>query len=244
MKFTKTMLIAALCAVANFANAEETMNEKTDRVYEELFKAERTASPTDPELLETLQQYIFGEVFFVGNLDNKTRELITVSSLAALQTLPQLKAHINAALNVGNAPLEVREAIYACAPFIGYPRTLNAVGVFNEVAKTRGIELPLESAAGTERKRLDETASAKDAAKAFYVDYATRAGLDAKTRELLALVVATALGAKDEAERRIKTNLKIGNGKDVLTAAIVQAMPYIGASAAMKTIEEIKEVEK
>ena len=244
MKFVKYALIAAACAVSGFANAEETMNEKTDRVYEELFQGKRTASPTDPELLETLQQYIFGEVFFIGDLDNKTRELITVSSLAALQTLPQLKAHINAALNVGNTPLEVREAIYACAPFIGYPRTLNAVGAFNEVAKARGIELPLESAAGAERKRLDETASAKDAAKAFYADYASRSGLEPKKRELLSLVVAAALGAKDEAEHRIKTNLKIGNGKDVLTAAVVQAMPYIGAPAAMRTIEEIKEVEK
>lgn len=240
----KYMLAAALCAAANFANAEEPMSSKTDRVYKELFNAERTVNPTDPELLETLQQYIFGEVFFVGGLDNKTREMITVVSLAALQTLPQLKAHVNGALNAGNPPLEVREAIYACAPFIGYPRTLNAVGVFNEVAKARGIGLPLENAGGAERERLGETASAKEVGEAFYTDYASRKGLDAKTRELLALVIATAVGADDEAERRVKTNLKAGNGKDVLTAAMIQAMPYIGVPAAMKTIKEINEVEK
>ena len=85
----KYMLAAVLCAAANFANAEEPMSSKTDRVYKELFNAERTVNPTDPELLETLQQYIFGEVFFVGDLDNKTREMITVVSLAALQTMPQ-----------------------------------------------------------------------------------------------------------------------------------------------------------
>lgn len=240
----KYMLAAALCAAANFSNAEEPMSSKTDRVYKELFNAERTVNPTDPELLKTLQQYIFGEVFFVGGLDNKTREMITVVSLAALQTLPQLKAHVNGALNAGNPPLEVREAIYACAPFIGYPRTLNAVGVFNEVAKARGIGLPLENAGGAERERLGETASAKEVGEAFYADYASRKGLDAKTRELLALVIATAVGADDEAERRVKTNLKAGNGKDVLTAAMIQAMPYIGVPAAMKTIKEINKVEK
>lgn len=52
----------------------------------------------------------------------KTREMLTVTSLAVQQTLPQLKAHINAALNVGVTPLEVRETLYQCAPFIGFPK--------------------------------------------------------------------------------------------------------------------------
>ena len=49
-------------------------------------------------MMAILQKYIFGEVFTVGDLDIKTREMITVTSLAVQQTLPQLKAHINAAL--------------------------------------------------------------------------------------------------------------------------------------------------
>ena len=63
--------------------------------------------------------------------------------LACLQTLPQLKAHTAAALNVGVQPIQIREAIYQLAPFIGFPRTLNAVATINEVFQDRGIELPL-----------------------------------------------------------------------------------------------------
>ncbi|MDF2746137.1 MAG: putative decarboxylase [Propionibacteriaceae bacterium] len=40
-----------------------------------------------------------------GVLDDRTRELITVTVLACLQTLPQLKAHTAAALNVGVQPI-------------------------------------------------------------------------------------------------------------------------------------------
>jgi predicted transposase YbfD/YdcC len=45
-----------------------------------------------------LQRFIFGEVFYIGNLSDHTRELITITALATNQTLPQLRAHANAAL--------------------------------------------------------------------------------------------------------------------------------------------------
>ena len=48
------------------------------------------------------------------------------------QTLPQLKSHTAACLNIGIKPAEVREAVYQCAPFIGFPKTLNAIAAMNE----------------------------------------------------------------------------------------------------------------
>ena len=64
-----------------------------------------------------LHKVIFGEVFHIGGLDDRTRELITVVVLATMQTLPQLRSHVGAALNVGVTPVEMREAVYQCAPF-------------------------------------------------------------------------------------------------------------------------------
>jgi 4-carboxymuconolactone decarboxylase len=57
--------------------------------------------------------------------------------------LPQLKSHTAAALNVGVQPIEIREAIYQLAPFIGFPYTLNAVATVNVVFRAQGIQLPL-----------------------------------------------------------------------------------------------------
>src|SRR5215207_11054734 len=53
--------------------------------------------PNDPELTEILRRFIFGDVFDTGVVDDQTRELITVTVLACLQTLPQLNSHAAAA---------------------------------------------------------------------------------------------------------------------------------------------------
>ena len=97
--------------------------------------------------MNILQRFIFGEVFYTGNLGDTTRELITITALVTNQTLPQLKVHTAAALNVGVKPIQIREVVYQLAPFIGYPKVLNALDTINSVFKSQGIKLPLEKAA-------------------------------------------------------------------------------------------------
>ena len=259
-------LLALQTAPAFAADENKTRAQKADETFKRLFRASRQADPADPELMQILQEFIFGEVFYIGDLDDKTRELITVVSLASMQTLPQLKAHINAALNVGNDPLAVREAIYLCAPFIGFPRTLNAVGVFNEVAKERSIKLPLKTqGAVTDQTRYEKgleiqtplyadevktamrTLPAPYAQKIPYIltsfvfgDFYARHGLSIQQKELLVLVILAASGADKQLSAHIVGNLKAGNSQETLLAAMVQAMPYIGMPPALKVIELIK----
>lgn len=265
------IFLGGLLLFQNQIRAEEkimTRAEKADITYKELFQTERTVDLTDPEFMEILQRNIFGEVFYTGNLNAKDREIITIVALTTMQTLPQLKAHINAALNVGNTPLEIREAIYQCAPFIGFPRTLNAIGVFNEVAKERGIKLPLENASTTtEENRYerghtiqmqlygDEVKKAMSSLPQNYNnvvpdtlttfcfgDFYTRKGLNIKKRELLSLVILTTLGAEKQLSAHIVGAIKAGNDKETLLVAMIQAIPYIGLANAMTTINLIKEV--
>ena len=99
----------------------------------------------DPEFMRILQRFIFGEVSYTGSLDDKMRELVTITVLTVNQTLPQLKAHVAACLNIGISPAEIRETVYQCAPFIGFPKTLNAIAAMDEVFTANGIALPLES---------------------------------------------------------------------------------------------------
>ncbi|HYK54886.1 MAG TPA: carboxymuconolactone decarboxylase family protein, partial [Flavisolibacter sp.] len=89
-------------------HADTSRAERTEKKYQELFGQQILASKTDPELMNILQRLIFGDVFYTGNLDDKTRELITITALTANQTLPQLKVHTNAALNIGVSPVEIR----------------------------------------------------------------------------------------------------------------------------------------
>src|SRR5918998_5179718 len=93
-----------------------------EATYERLFgPRDRSAPDADPELMEILRRFIFGDVFDTGVLDDRTRELVTVTVLACLQALPQLKAHTAAGLHVGVQPVEIREAVYQLAPLIGFP---------------------------------------------------------------------------------------------------------------------------
>lgn len=235
--------------------------------YAALFGGEAlTGQGTDPELMNMLQKYIFGEVFRTGELDMKTRGMITCITLTTMQTLPQLKAHAAAALNVGVTPVELRELVYLCAPFIGFPKTLNALTVVNEVFKERGITLPLEEQGTvTEENRYekgaaiqkplygDEIAGAlkdvpgglgSEAARfltAFcFGEIYTRNGLDVKTRELLVYCILTTLGADSQLVSHGMGNIKLGNGKETLAAAVIQCLPYIGFPPAIKALKIIQ----
>ena len=273
MKFLKSVLFVTLIFYAGFVNAGEdktmSRSERADKIYEQLFLSKRTVGSTDPEFMEILQRNIFGDVFYTGNLNNEERELITVAALATMQTLPQLKAHVGAALNVGNSPLAIRETIYQCAPFIGFPRTLNAIGVFNEVVQERNIKLPLENAGTTTDADRHEKGLAiqtnlygNEVKKAMaslpgeykdivpdtltdfcFGDFYTRRGLTIRQRELLSLVILTALGAEKQLKAHVVGALKAGNDKETLLAAMVQAVPYVGLANAMTTINLIKEAD-
>lgn len=103
----------------------EELTRRGDEVFERLFgAAPDPQAGDDPEFMAILRRVIFGEVFSVGELEDRTRELITVTILAAMQCPGQLTSHTRAALHVGAAPEQIREAIYGLAPFLGFPRTL------------------------------------------------------------------------------------------------------------------------
>ena len=238
------------------------LTEKAKETLKTLFGMEPAAHPTDPELYEILQNEIFDEVFSTGVITEKKRELITVVVLSCLQTLPQLKSHTNGALNAGNSALEIREAIYQCAPYIGYPRTLNAIATANEVFTERGIALPLESAGTVEYdKREEEGAKIQiprygDEVKQVFSalpgtfgtfvphlltavgfgDFATRGVLSDADKELFALVGLVAIGASTQIKPHIAGAVKAGNTLEEVTAAIVQALPYTGFPAALSAL--------
>lgn len=62
----------------------------------------------------------------------------TVAALTAMGTAePQLKYHINAALNVGVSVEEVKEIIILMTVYAGFPSAINAMNILKEVMKER-----------------------------------------------------------------------------------------------------------
>ena len=65
----------------------------------------------------------------------RVRELLTFAMLAALGGCePQLQAHVAANLSVGNPRATLVAVATQLAPFIGYPRVLNALRIVTESA--------------------------------------------------------------------------------------------------------------
>ena len=221
--------------------------------YTRLFGGEAlTGKGSDPELMDILQKFIFGEVFETGSLDHKTREMITCVTLASMQTLPQLKSHAAAALNVGVSPIELREAINQCAPINevfqekGIPLPLEAQGTVNEdnrYEKGKEIQSPLygDEIARTFSNLPDEMNESlpRFLTEVGFDDFYTRSGLDLKTRELLSLCVLAAIGAESQIHSHSKGNIKAGNDKATQIAAMIQCLPYIGFPNALNAIRII-----
>ena len=242
--------------------------------FKQLFKANANEfKSNDPELMEILQKYIFGDIFSIGDLTIKEREMITVVCLASIQCLPQLKAHLNAALNVGNTPLELREALYTCFNFLGFPRTLNALDIFNTVMKDRKINLPLESGKTIkDEERLNKGLEiqkplfgdalnkmlanvpggigdkmAQLITETYFGDTYSRKFLDQKTREMINVITLVALGNYQILKPHLATAIKLGNSKEKMAAVLLQCAPYVGganAISAMLVLSEIAQAEK
>ncbi|MDO4301864.1 MAG: carboxymuconolactone decarboxylase family protein [Clostridia bacterium] len=245
-------------------NRTERSNEKLKELYGEIpneFEA-------DPEYKEIMENFIYGEVYYQGELDDKTRELVTIVSLATNQLESELENHINAALNIGVTPEEIKEAVYQCTPYIGFGKTSEVLEVVNKVFKKKNIKTPLkEQGTITEENRIEE--GIKQRAEIFgestynnhenaaegqehiqyylsamcFGDFYTRGTLDIKTREILTLCIISSLGGcESQVKSHVQANLNVGNDKDTLIGAVTQCMPYNGFPRTLNAISCINEI--
>lgn len=78
----------------------------------------------------------FGDYYTRGGLDLRQREMITFCFLAAQGGCePQLTAHAKGNMNLGNDREFLIRVISQCLPYIGYPRSLNAINCVNKAAE-------------------------------------------------------------------------------------------------------------
>ena len=80
----------------------------------------------------------FGDYYTRGGLTLAERELVTFCYLAAQGGCePQLTAHAGGNLNMGNDKAFLYAVVHQCLPYIGYPRSLNALGCVDAAAKAQ-----------------------------------------------------------------------------------------------------------
>lgn len=93
-----------------------------------------------PDELKHIQDYLsancFGDYYTRTGLDLKTRELLTFALISSLGGAdPQVRAHVQGNLNIGNNKQVLLDVVSQILPYIGYPRSLNAIAAVNDIAK-------------------------------------------------------------------------------------------------------------
>jgi 4-carboxymuconolactone decarboxylase len=106
---------------------KEIFGEMIDNMYKQ--------SPANQlHIQEFLSDNCFGDYLTRTGLNVKTRELLTYSMLISMGGAEsQVKGHIVGNVNVGNDKITLLSVTTQLLPYIGYPRTLNALKCLNEV---------------------------------------------------------------------------------------------------------------
>ncbi len=223
---------------------------------------------TDPELIEIFDNFAFDQTYSNSDLDIKTRVLTTLASSIASQGLTQYKLFVDAALQIGITPQEIKEVVYQAVPYVGMAKVVDFVYATNDLFKQHNITLPLEpqatvTEANREEKGLElmkatfgerisqNRANAPADQKHFqeflatncFGDYYTRKGFDMKTRELLTFSMLISMGGTtSQVKGHIQGNLNVGNNRNVLVGVVTQLVPYIGYPRSLNALGDINEV--
>lgn len=250
-------------------NKNTWLERVDDQQYAEATKDNATIGlrTTDPELDEIVGNFT-KEVQESGNLDTKTRLMVTLASNIASQAQAEYLFILEKALNAGVTPIEIKEILYQAVAYTGMAKVMDFVGITNEVLLASGVHLPLErqsvvssetrfnkglelqkSIFGERIEQMHKNAPENQKHIQRYLsancfgDYQTRSGLNVKMRELLTFSMLVSLGgAESQVKGHIQGNVNVGNNKDILLAVVTQLLPYIGYPRTLNAIACLNEV--
>jgi 4-carboxymuconolactone decarboxylase len=88
---------------------------------------------------ELVTEYCWGEIWTQPELPRKTRSLINIAMISALNRPHELKLHVRGALRNGCSKDEVRAVLMQVAIYCGVPAAIDGLRVAREVLKEEGI---------------------------------------------------------------------------------------------------------
>ena len=201
-------------------NKNTWLERVDDRQYAEATKDNVATGlkATDPELDGIFSNFT-KEVQGYGDLDTKTRLMVTLASNIASQGQSEYRITLENALNEGIAPIEVKEILYQAVAYAGMAKVRDFIGITNDILLARGVRLPLEgqsivsletrfdkglelqkSIFGERIEQMHKNAPENQKHIQRYLsancfgDYQTRRGLNVKTRELITFSILVSLG--------------------------------------------------
>jgi 4-carboxymuconolactone decarboxylase len=99
----------------------------------------RNADDFNMPMQELVTQYCWGDVWNRPGLDRRTRSLLNLAMITALNRPHELKLHVRGAINNGLTKDEIREVFLQAAIYCGVPAAIDSFRVAREVFKEMGI---------------------------------------------------------------------------------------------------------
>ncbi len=235
-------------------------------------KAVESLQDISPDLRIFIVEYAYGDIYTRNGLDLKSREIAVVAALTAMGNAePQLKVHINGALNTGSSINELKEVILQMSVYSGFPKTMNGMNALKEVLHDRQQQGIKDTAGNTATKtktgriksgeqeisKLDsqQVEKLKKAYQDFspdlirfilgygYADIFARDNLDKKYRQIATISALTALGtAQPQLKFHIDGGLNIGLTENEIKEIMLMMTVYSGFPSAMNGMNALKEV--
>jgi len=103
-------------------------------------------------LQELITEFCWGSIWTRQGLDAKTRSLINLAIMTALNRPHELRLHVRGALHNGCTAEEIREVLLQTAVYCGVPAALDSFRVAREVLKDEGGAAPAREADATDRR--------------------------------------------------------------------------------------------
>jgi 4-carboxymuconolactone decarboxylase len=99
----------------------------------------RNADDFSMAMQELVTQYCWGDVWNRPGLDRRTRSLLNLAMITALNRPHELKLHVRGAINNGVTKDEIREVFLQTAIYCGVPAAIDSFRNAREMFREMGI---------------------------------------------------------------------------------------------------------
>ena len=219
----------------------------------------------DQELYDIEINFVLNTIDKNSKLDEKTKLIIIIPSLIALNAISMFKDLIKIYLNKSLTPVTLKEIIYQSVPYIGIARVNDFLKATNDVFLELDIKLPLsknrtvdssnrylkgekiqkeifgeaidilKKNTPIEKKHIQDYLSSN-----CFGDFYTRKGLTLKEKELITFSTLVSIGClPNQVKAHIKGNNNIGNNKDTLIEVVTLLLPFIGYPKTLNALDLI-----
>ena len=223
-----------------------------------------------PGMSDWVTASLFGDVWGRPTLETKIRSIATMSALTVLGREPQVKFHVEYALNLGWTKEEIAELFFHLAFYGGLPAALNALSVAREVFEEKGLlsskkvykevgmstteerlqrgeEVMRELSAGTRKAAgLPEYEIAPDmgdwVTASLFGDVWGRPTLEKKIRSVATMSALTVLGRERQLKSHVNFALNLGWTKEEIAELFFHLAFYGGLPAALNALGVAQQV--